>query len=333
MYNNTIKKIINQANISSEVKRRYKILTFPTHERYETQLCKTGHEFYAFSHQRMKQWNVDQTDIPENYHILPEQDLCSYLDYDFILAQSKFGQIQAASQMKQLLNIPLICLEHTIPTPQTMSRKSIEDMKNMLGDVNVFISEYSMKEWDIAGAVIYHGIDTQTFKQISDIEKGNYILTVANDFMNRDYCLNYSGWQRVTKDLNTKLLGDTPGLSKSASCISELVEEYNKCSVYFNSTTLSPIPMSLLEAMSCGCAVVSTATCMIPEIIKNGYNGFISNNEQELRSYIEKIMSDNNLRSELGNNARKTIMEMFSEEKFIDQWNILFDKIYEVSNS
>ena len=24
------------------------ILTFPTHERYETMLCKTGHNFYAY---------------------------------------------------------------------------------------------------------------------------------------------------------------------------------------------------------------------------------------------------------------------------------------------
>jgi glycosyltransferase involved in cell wall biosynthesis len=69
---------------------------------------------------------------------------------------------------------------------------------------------------------------------------------------------------------------------------------------------------------------------MIPEIIKNGINGFISNDESELRGYIEKLLYDEKLREELGRNARKTILDKFSEDKFIEKWNKTFDKIYEV---
>jgi glycosyltransferase involved in cell wall biosynthesis len=180
------------------------------------------------------------------------------------------------------------------------------------------------------GNVIHHGIDSNTFKP-TDIAKNDTILTVANDFVNRDYCLNYNGWKRITSGLNTKLVGDTEGLSKAAESVDELVKEYNSCGVYLNTSTLSPIPTSLLEAMSCGCAVVSTATCMIPEIIQNGYNGYISNNESELRHYTKLILEDESLRKELGNNARKTIIEKFSEQNFVNQWNTLFDKIYEES--
>ena len=78
-----------------------------------------------------------------------------------------------------------------------------------------------------------------------------------------------------------------------------MVEEYNKCSVYLNTTTLSPIPMSLLEAMSCGCAIVSTSTCMIPEVIDNGKNGYISNDE-ELKMYVQTILKDQDPKEELG---------------------------------
>jgi glycosyltransferase involved in cell wall biosynthesis len=202
----------------------------------------------------------------------------------------------------------------------------------MIGDINIFISDFSKKAWgvDYNSLVIHHGIDSETFKPL-DINKEDYILTVANDFVNRDYCLNYKGWQRVTNGLKTRLVGDTKGLSQSASSIEELAEEYNKCLVYFNSSTLSPIPTSLLEAMSCGCAVVSTATCMIPEIIQNGVNGYISNDEAELKHYLNTVMSDVELRKELGNNARKTITEMFSENNFIKKWNEIFDITYEVS--
>ena len=331
MINNSVKRILHVAN---RVKpEKYNILTFPTHERYETQLAKTGHNFYSFHLPNLKKWNKKQIQTPENYYILPESQTCEYMQYDFILSQSKFWQFQVAQQISPILNVPIISLEHTLPTPQTLSPDNINAMRNMVGDINIFISEYSQKTWGISynTDIIHHGIDTETFKPNPDAQKENHILTVANDFINRDYCLNYSGWKRVTDGLETRLVGDTKGLSVSASSTEELVNDYNKCSVYFNSSTISPIPTSLLEAMSCGCAIVSTATCMIPEIIQNGVNGFISNDENELRTYIETIMNDSNLRESLGRAARNTILEKFSQDKFISKWNNIFDQAYEVS--
>ena len=328
MYNNTVERLIRIANI--EPKNKFNILTFPTHERYETQLCKTGHEFYSFRIDNVKKWNSSQCQVPVNYHILPDNQICSFLNFDFILVQSKFWQFQVAQQINQILSIPIICLEHTLPTPQTLSVQQIENMQSMSGDVNVFISDFSKKAWGINGVVIHHGIDTTTFS-VKDKTKSPHVLTVANDFINRDYCLNYNGWKRVVEGLNVRVVGETEGLSVSASSVDELVDEYNSCAVYFNSSTLSPIPTSLLEAMSCGCAVVSTATCMIPEIIKNGYNGFISNDEKELRKYLELLITDETLRNELGKNARNTIIEKFSEQNFITSWNNIFKSTYEVS--
>lgn len=328
MYNNTVSRIIDITNLDK--KEKYNILTFPTHERYETSLCKTGHEFYSLNIQNMKKWNSDQTPIPANYHILPENQICNYLNYDFILVQSKFGQFQLAKDINQQLSLPIVCLEHTMPIPNVMDQSQVQQMRSMSGDLNVFISNFSKKQWGMDGLVVHHGVDTNTFSQ-NDSVKNDCVLTVANDFVNRDYCLNYSGWKRITSGMKTRLVGDTKDLSKPAKSIEELVSEYNSCSVYFNSSTFSPIPTSLLEAMACGCAVVSTATCMIPEVIKNGENGFISNDESELRKYINDVLNDESLRKSLGANARQTIIDMFSEEGFINTWNNIFDKIYEES--
>lgn len=327
---NTVKRIVELCNNRND--KKYNILTFPTHERYESQLAKTGHNFYSFHMKDGKKWNREQIKPPDNYYILPESQLCEYIPYDFILVQSKFWQYQVAQQINQMLMLPIIVLEHTLPTPQTISIENIEKMKRMLGNINIFISEYSQSQWNIGvdSDVIHHGIDTETFKHLG-LQKNNTILTVANDFINRDYCLNYSGWKRVTQGLPVHLIGDTKGLSVSASSTEELVESYNKCSVYFNSSTISPIPTSLLEAMSCGCAVVSTATCMIPEIIENGKNGFISNDEEKLKNYIKMLLTDDEMRERLGKEARNTILEKFSQDTFINNWNNVFDTIYEVS--
>jgi glycosyltransferase involved in cell wall biosynthesis len=330
MINNSVKRIIDVSN--RQKPDVYNILTFPTHERYESQLCKTGHNFYSFHVQNSKKWNSNQIKTPPNYYILPEENLCDYVNYDFILVQSKYWQFQVAQQINQILNLPIICLEHTLPTPQTLSKSHIEAMRHMVGDLNVFISDYSKNVWNINynTKIIHHGIDSNKFYNLP-ITKEQYVLTVANDFIKRDYCLNYSGWKRITDGIPTRLVGETEGLSRSADSTEELVEEYNKCAVYFNSSTISPIPTSLLEAMSCGCAVVSTATCMIPEIIQNGINGFISNDEAELTSYLKLLLNNEELRKTLGENARKTIINKFSESEFIRQWNEVFDTIYEVS--
>lgn len=323
-----LNRIISLANRAKPEK--YNILTFPTHERYETQLCKTGHNFYSFHLKGSKKWNRDQVDVPENYHILPENEIAQYIDFDFILVQSKFWQYQVAKQINESLQLPIIVLEHTVPTPQTISKDQYLKMQHMIGNTNVFISEYSKGAWGIDHntKIIHHGLDTETFKD-NILEKQDHILTVANDFINRDYCLNYSGWKRITDGLNVKVIGDTPGLSEAAKDTDELVKAYNECAVYLNTSTLSPIPMSLLEAMSCGCAVVSTATCMIPEIINNGINGFISNDEEELKSYIVKLLNDKELRHNIGKAARQTIENNFSLSNFVNNWNEVFDDTYE----
>ena len=198
----------------------------------------------------------------------------------------------------------------------------------MRGHFNVFISDYSINQWGWSNLndtyVIHHGLDTDVF-QPSELQKGNHILSVVNDWKNRDWCCGYKSWTRITAGLPIKVLGDNPGLSKPASSTEELVGAYQSAKVFLNTSTISPVPMALMEAMSCGCAVVSAATCMIPEIIENGINGFISNNEHELRQYCEMLLKDDKLRKTLGDNARNTIVERFGLDRFIDNWNNIFD--------
>lgn len=320
--------------IRREPKEKLKILTFATHERYETNLARTGHDFYSLQLSKLKTWNKS-IDVPANYHLMPVDRFFPTGGYDLILAQSRFGQIQTAQDINKKLNIPIISLEHTVPTPN-MTEEQHRQMGQLQGDVNVFISNYSASAWHHFGVnrnlnLVEHCVDQDVFKPKRTIEKVPGILTVANDFKNRDYCLNYSGWERLTGGLPAKIIGENNPGGESISDPNELCDQYNKCSVYLNTTTFSPIPMSLLEAMSCGCAVVSTATCAIPEVIKHGYNGFISNNEQELRGYIQGLLDNPELREEIGANARKTIEERFTEKLFVDSWNELFYKTYEAS--
>ena len=329
-----VARLIDDAT-SEEKKEKYNILTFATHERYQTLMAKTGHNFYGFLTEGIKEWNEDYGEMPDNFYPLPKETLYRGIKFDFILAQSKFGQFQIAELINQKLNLPIISLEHTAPT-SVLKQEWLEEIKNMAGDINVFISEWSKKQWKINSfnqQIVHHSVDVELFRPL-DIDRSPVILTVANDFKNRDYCLNYSGWERITEGLDTKVVGSSPdGFSEPAPSVEKLAEDYASAQVYLNTTTVSPIPTSLLEAMACGCAVVTTATCMIPEVVKHGVNGMISNDESELRGYIEELLSNEELRKELGENARQTVVENFSEYTFLQSWERIFKEAYEMKNN
>jgi hypothetical protein len=311
------------------------ILTFPTHERYEVGLAKTGHNFYAWRGPGIKDWKDIYAKRPSNYILLdPEKgdkQIPPELELDLIISQNKFGQYQVAHKLSRELHLPLLNLEHTLPMDSWLG--NLNQFKQMRGEINVFISEYSRKRWgweDDEAYVIHHGIDTDLFTPSDNSQRKLHVLSVVNDFANRDWCCGYNLWKEVTTGLPVKLLGDTPGLSEPAKSIDELVKAYQQCGVFLNTSLVSPVPTVMLEAMACGCAVVSTNTCMIPDIITHGENGLLYDNEKEMREGIELLLEDKELNAKLGAAARRTIEEKFSLNRFISDWVALLNIIKDI---
>ena len=316
-------KLINDAGREN---KKYNILTFNTHERYQTQIAKTGHDFYCFNHDGGKDWFNGHAPMPENFYQLPKDSLYPGIVFDIIMVNSKFGQFQTAMQLNRHLQLPVVVLEHTLPL-RHWPAEQLKMFQGMRGDIDVFITEYSKNTWGMSGEVVYHSIDTDLFKP-GVHTRHPQILTVAHDFIKRDYALNYQGWERITNGLPRRVVGETDGLSEQSKSVDDLIKEYQKSLVYINPSVLSPVPTSMLEAMACGCAIVSTATCEIPNIIKHGENGLLSNDETELKYFCSELLQNPEKAKELGDNARKTIQERFSTERFVKEWNIIFDKTF-----
>ena len=308
------------------------ILTFVTHERYEPNLCKTGHNFYAYTGEGIRDWNTNYAPIPDNYCILDKglggKQIPLHLDIDLIISQNIGVHYDLAKGISQYLNIP-VNIHHTLPPP-AWKKEDLQSLSSKVGVFDVYITDHNRKVWNINpnnSKVIYHGIDSSFWKPAKKTKRGSYALSVVNDWINRDWCCGYSVWKEATADISTKAIGDTPGLSQPASSLEDLRDNYNSCGLFVNTSTYSPIPMSLLEAMSCGCAVVSTATCAIPEIIENGVNGFATNDILEMKEYILAILKDEKLRDSLGKEARKTILNKFSIKRFANEWNEILYKV------
>jgi hypothetical protein len=314
------------------------ILTCPTHEAFETGLTRTGYEFYAALHPSVKTWDEKYRPKPSNYHLI--NYIPPYMDIDVALSQNKFGQFQIIAPIAMQNKIPLISLEHTLPPPN-WGYAIREQVKMLRGDLNVFISDFSVEQWgfshnDPTVKVVKHGIDTKVFNNkqpvyhpatLEVINRQNKILTVANDFINRDWCLNYSQFCEVTKGLEPTVVGATPGLSEPASDIYDLVRQYKTHRIYLNTAHVSPIPTSLLEAMACGCAVVSCKTAAIPDYVEHGVNGFLAETTEQMKEYIKQLMNDEALATELGDNAAKTIQDKYNIDIFANNWKKVIEEL------
>jgi len=262
-----------------------------------------------------------------------ENQIPRWIDIDLVLSQNKCGQFQFLKQLADKLRVPLISMEHTLPMPG-WSASRIKTSRDLSGDLDVFVSENNRNAWgypDTHGYVNHTGVDLDVFTP-QGLKRNGRCLSVANDWVNRDWCCGFHLWEDVIGDmLPVTVVGDTPGLSKPAKDIPELVRHYNESSVYLNTTTVSSLPTVILEAMACGCPVVSTATCLIPEIIiEHGVNGFCSNDPSELRDYCNLLLNDAELAKKIGDAGRRTVEEKFSLTGFVKKWNEIFQMALEI---
>lgn len=302
------------------------ILTHTAHEAFQTLQAKTGHNFFSLKFEHSKNWDTKFRPVPANYYTFPENTLPDNISFDIALAHHRFAAFQTIKPLADRLHIPLIVVEHTEPTNQSLL-SNLDKFKQMRGDVNVFISEYSREKWgwgEDEAEVIHHGIDTDVFYPQEVRE--NVVLSVVNDFRGRGEIVGFPTWERVIRGLPYKLVGDSAGLSRAAKDVDELSHFYRSSRIFFSSAKMSPLPMSTLEAMSSGCAVVSTYNSMISKVIEHGVNGFITNDEDEMRKYLMMLLNDWGLAKKLGDAAAKTIREKFPLSSFVNKWNEVFDR-------
>lgn len=87
--------------------------------------------------------------------------------------------------------------------------------------------------------------------------------------------------------------------------------------VFVNPSFFENCSLSVLEAMSCGSAVIASDVGGNPEIIESGKNGLLVPvfDDGKLAESIGLLLEDVNLNKEIGKQARRTVEKSFSSEK------------------
>lgn len=323
---NPVRTLINKATNRRD---RLVILDFTAHEPYQSMLAMTGHTFLCIDGlKQVRKWNRDCRPVPDNYILVDvENDGDKLIDQampDLILTHNKLAHLEIAHSLSRRYHIPIAHMEHTLPFigwhPQQTTQ--VRDMKT---DISCTISEYNRNQWGYGPEthIIHHGIDADTFCPDVSVPKQNRIITCVNDFINRDWCCGYRIFMEATKGLPTRIRGNTPGLSEGTKSTEELVNELRSSLIYCNSSTVSPVPTATLEAAACGLAIVTTSTCMLPEIFTHKVDALLYPPDRiDLgKKYLEQLLNDPDRAIEMGKRARQTIMEKFSIKDFVDNWN------------
>jgi len=94
-----------------------------------------------------------------------------------------------------------------------------------------------------------------------------------------------------------------------------------KCSIFTLPSHNEGMPMSVLEAMSYGCSVVSTYVGGIPHIISDGQNGYLINpgDVKDLSLKLTMLLGNEETRKVLGRTAKQTIIKHFDVKMAVEQ--------------
>lgn len=99
------------------------------------------------------------------------------------------------------------------------------------------------------------------------------------------------------------------------------------------SVRADPLPTTVIEGMAYGCPVIGTNIGGIPEMIEDGYNGFLVSPDdvEGFSKRIQCLIEDENLRENMGNNGRKKYLGNFTKDEFLKSFRLEMNRILNFS--
>ena len=111
--------------------------------------------------------------------------------------------------------------------------------------------------------------------------------------------------------------------------VDEIYEVFNIIDINVISSLSEALCLSLIEGMSAGKPSVATDTGGIPEVIKDGYNGFLvpAGDAEGLADAILKLIHDPGLRKAMGDRGREIMEKSFTADIMAEKIEELYESV------
>lgn len=108
----------------------------------------------------------------------------------------------------------------------------------------------------------------------------------------------------------------------------ELITAIKQSDILVLPSTREGFGMVLAEANCCEKPVITYAAGGTVDVVKDGYNGYLieAGNIQELKEKTIKLLENETLREQIGNNGRKRVEELFDWENITDDYIKILEK-------
>jgi L-malate glycosyltransferase len=109
----------------------------------------------------------------------------------------------------------------------------------------------------------------------------------------------------------------------------DIPELLNALDIFVLPSLSEGLPMSVLEAMACGLPVVATDVGGIPEVVVHGHTGLLvsSQDVQQLTAALETLVQQPCMRLTLGRQGRERVVEHFSLQRMVHDYQLLYESL------
>ncbi|OQP41075.1 transferase [Niastella yeongjuensis] len=248
------------------------------------------------------------------------------LDFDCILFQSEKNfridqyEILSAEQRK----LPAVYLEHNAPSPYAVdSSHPLYDPRVVL----VHVTHYNKLMWKNnvpMVRVIQHGITEASHTYTGELKKG---IVVINHIKERGRTTGWDIYDRVRAEVPIDLAGigteQYGGLGEVL--FPRLTAFTTRYRFLFNPIRHTSFGLFVCEAMMAGIPVVSLATTEYANLLTNGESAFINTDVDALIAGMKLLLNNLPLATTMGQRGHAVAQEQFNMERFIREWNEVFE--------
>lgn len=110
---------------------------------------------------------------------------------------------------------------------------------------------------------------------------------------------------------------------------------FNSSRVFCMTSSTEGLPRTIIEAMACGITCVASNVGDITDLIKNGENGFIIKNFNNIEEFAEKIillLTDKNIYDNFSKRSAKFVRENYSQAAASRVWEKIFEQVCRSKN-
>lgn len=166
------------------------------------------------------------------------------------------------------------------------------------------------------------------------------LLFIGNDFARKggpDLLTAFAQLRRVRPGATLRLVGTRPdvpsqpgvevlGRIHDRATVDRL---YAEADVFVLPSVFDPFPLVLLEAMAHGVPVVTTASCGIPDVVRDGVEGRVvrANDPAGLAAALVRSLADPGHSSSMAASARLRVREEFTWERVVDRMAPVLDEV------